>query len=179
MTKETVRVMVQWLKKYKKWMIGCVFVLIVLILALLLSGRKTNPLESSAQNTEAAVTFSCTISISCASILNHMDTLDSAKAALVPSDGVILGTTTVTVTEGESVYDVLRRTCTDAGIPLDASIAPAYGTAYVRGINNIYEFDCGSVSGWKYYINGTYTNYGCSTYILKEGDSIQWDYSCD
>lgn len=133
-----------------------------------------------AETTEnSPVTFTCTISISCASIINHMDSLDPAKAELIPEGGVILGTTSVTVTEGESVYDVLRRTCSNAGIPLDASFTPATGSAYVRGIQNIYEFDCGSLSGWKYSVNGSYSNYGCSAYILKEGDSIQWNYTCD
>lgn len=136
--------------------------------------------DTEAETTEnEPVTFSCTISISCANILNHLDSLDPAKTELVPESGVILGTTTVTVTEGDSVYDVLRRTCSNAGISLDASFTPVTGSAYVRGIQNIYEFDCGSLSGWKYSVNGSYSNYGCSAYILKEGDSIQWNYVCD
>lgn len=139
--------------------------------------------QSSATTTEApstsgteaaqAATFSCTISISCTDVLNHMDQLDPAKAGLIPSNGYFMGTTTMTVTEGETVYDVLRRACTNAGIPLDAN---PYGSAYVRGINNLYEFDCGSISGWKYSVNGVYPNYGCSSYVLQEGDSIQWIY---
>lgn len=124
-------------------------------------------------------TYSCTIRISCATILNHMDSLKPEKAGLIPADGVILATRTVTFTDGETVYDVLRQACRDAGVPLDATYSPAYGTAYVRGINNIYEFDCGNLSGWKYCVNGVYPNYGCSAYVLKEGDVIQWNYTCD
>lgn len=124
-------------------------------------------------------TYSCTIQISCATILNHMDSLKPEKAGLIPADGVILSARTVTFTEGETVYDVLRRACRDAGVPLDAVYSPAYGTAYVKGINNIYEFDCGNLSGWKYCVNGVYPNYGCSAYVLKEGDVIQWNYTCD
>ena len=139
--------------------------------------------QSSAPTTEApatsrteapqAATFSCTISISCTDVLNHMDQLDPAKAGLIPSSGYLMGTTTITVTEGETVYDVLRRACSNAGIPLDAN---PYGSAYVRGINNLYEFDCGSISGWKYSVNGVYPSYGCSSYVLQEGDSIQWTF---
>lgn len=124
-------------------------------------------------------TYSCTIQISCATILNHMDSLKPEKAGLIPADGVILSARTVTFTEGETVYDVLRRACRDAGVPLDAVYSPTYGTAYVKGINNIYEFDCGNLSGWKYCVNGVYPNYGCSAYVLKEGDVIQWNYTCD
>lgn len=135
--------------------------------------------EASATEADQAVTFSCTISITCESILEHMDSMEPAKVELVPESGIILSTTTVTVTEGESAYDVLRKACTNAGIPLDASITPGYGSAYVRGIQNIYEFDCGSLSGWKYRVNGTVPNYGCSAYILQEGDSIQFYYATD
>ena len=135
--------------------------------------------EAVATETAQAVTFSCTISITCESILDHMDSMEPAKAELVPAGGIILSTTTVTVTECESAYDVLRRACTNAGIPLDASGSSGYGSAYVRGIQNIYEFDCGSLSGWKYRVNGTVPNYGCSSYILQEGDSIQFYFTTD
>lgn len=130
------------------------------------------------QDTTEAETVTCTIAISCATILDNMDSLVDAKKDIIPSDGTILATTTVTVEEGQSVYDALRKACQQAGIPLDASGANAYGTTYVKGINNIYEFDCGSLSGWKYCVNGVYPNYGCSSYILKEGDRIVWNYTC-
>ncbi len=130
------------------------------------------------QDTTEAETVTCTIAISCATILDNMDSLVDSKKDIIPSDGTILATTTVTVEEGQSVYDALRKACQQAGIPLDASGANAYGTTYVKGINNIYEFDCGSLSGWKYCVNGVYPNYGCSSYILKEGDRIVWNYTC-
>lgn len=135
--------------------------------------------EAPAAEAAQAVTFSCTISITCEAVLEHMDAMEPAKAELVPAGGSILSATTVMVTEGESVYDVLRRVCTNAGIPLDASITPGYGSAYVRGIQNIYEFDCGSLSGWKYRVNGVVPNYGCSSYILQEGDNIQFYFTTD
>ena len=137
----------------------------------------TEVTEASTTEAPQEVTFSCTLSITCEVLLDQKDSMEPAKAELVPANGVILGTTTVTVTEGESVYDVLRRTCTNAGISLDASVTAVYGTAYIRGIQNIYEFDCGSLSGWKYRVNGTVPNYGCSSYILQEGDNIQIYYT--
>lgn len=125
------------------------------------------------------VTYSCTLQISCASILNYMDILKPEKAGLIPADGIILSARTITFTAGESAYDVLRRACMDAGVPLDAVYTPAYGTAYIKGINNIYEFDCGSLSGWKYCVNGVCPNYGCSAYEMQDGDTVLWNYSCD
>ncbi len=139
----------------------------------------TTVTASEATTAAPTVTHTCTIQIACATVLDHMDTLDSSKVAFVPSNGLILSTTSVTFTEGETVYDVLQRTCQTAGIQMDAYVSTAYKTAYVRGINNLYEFDCGSMSGWKYCVNGTYPNYGCSSYILKEGDVIQWNYTCE
>ena len=146
-------------------------------------GMTEAPVTTTAAASEATtaapiITHTCTIQISCATVLDNLDTLDSSKVAYVPSNGLILGTTSVTFTEGETVYDVLQRTCQSAGIQMDAYVSTAYKTAYVRGINNLYEFDCGPMSGWKYCVNGTYPNYGCSSYILKEGDVIQWNYTC-
>lgn len=134
--------------------------------------------ETTTEATTETATVTCTISISCATILDNMDALNAAKVTLIPADGMILSSAVVTVEEGQSVYDALRKACQQAGIPLDAAGTTAYGTAYVKGINNIYEFDCGNLSGWKYCVNGSYPNYGCSSYVVTDGDVIQWNYSC-
>ena len=123
--------------------------------------------------------LTCTISISCSTILSNMDQCKEPKKEYVPDNGVILSTTTVTFTEGESVFDVLQRVCCDNGIQMDASWSGKYGSAYVEGIANIYEKDVGSTSGWMYKVNGWFPNYGCSAYTLKDGDSIAWCYTCN
>ena len=48
-----------------------------------------------------------------------------------------------------------------------------------QGIHNLYEFDCGELSGWMYNVNGWFPNYGCSRYALQDGDVIRWRYTCD
>ena len=121
----------------------------------------------------------CTISISCATILNNMSNLKSGKEEFVPSDGWILAASEVEFTEGESVHDVLQRVCKDAGIQMESSFTPAYNSAYVEGINNLYEFDCGQLSGWMYNVNGWFPNYGCSKYTVQDGDVINWVYTCN
>lgn len=136
------------------------------------SGGSTGGDTSAAGNT-------CTISISCATILNNMGDLTSGKEEFVPSDGWILPATTVTFTEGESVHDVLQRVCRDNGIHMESSWTPAYNSAYVEGINQLYEFDCGQNSGWMYNVNGWFPNYGCSKYTVKSGDVINWVYTCN
>ena len=120
----------------------------------------------------------CTITIRCDTILNNMDDLDPGKVEFVPSDGTILAPVTVEFDEGETVFDVLNRVCNAAGIQIEYSWTPMYNSYYIEGINNLYEFDCGSESGWMYKVNGWFPNYGCSSYILADGDVIEWHYTC-
>lgn len=119
----------------------------------------------------------CTISIRCDEILNHMDALEEGKDVYVPASGCILSSTQVTFEQGETVFDVLKRACNKNGIALEYSWSPMYNSYYIEGINNLYEFDCGSASGWKYKVNGWFPNYGCSSYTLKDGDTIVWSYT--
>ena len=130
-----------------------------------------------AQITEKTLT--CTISISCATILDHMDWLDANKAELVPEDGWLLEPMQVTFYEGESVFHVLRRTCKQQKLHMEFEETPIYNSAYIEGIGNLYEFDCGDLSGWNYRVNGWFPNYGCSQYQLRDGDVIEWLYTCD
>ena len=138
---------------------------------------KPIPVEPGTSSAGGSAT--CTFSISCATILNNWDDCDESKKPLVPADGVILPTTTVTFTEGESVFDVLQRLCRENGIHMESSWTPMYNSAYVEGINNLYEFDVGSLSGWMYSVNGWFPNYGCSRYALQNGDVVNWVYTCD
>ena len=123
--------------------------------------------------------LTCTFSISCATILDNWDKCDDSKKPLVPADGVILPSTTVTFSEGESVFDVLQRVCRDNKIHMESVWTPMYNSAYVEGIHNLYEFDVGSLSGWMYSVNGWFPNYGCSRYALQNGDVVKWVYTCD
>lgn len=123
--------------------------------------------------------MTCILSVSCATILDNMKDLDKEKIELVPEDGVIFKATEVTFYEGESVFNVLQREMKKNKIHMEFVNTPLYNSAYIEGINNIYEFDCGELSGWMYKVNGWFPNYGCSRYQLKEGDVIEWVYTCD
>ena len=130
---------------------------------------------SSQEETEG---LSCTFSISCKTVLSHMDELGEGMAGYIPADGWILPPERVSFQEGETVFDVLKRVCTQKGIGLEASYTPLYQTAYVEGIGNLYEFDCGSLSGWLYTVDGQVFNYSSSSYVLKDGDVVEWQYTC-
>ena len=70
------------------------------------------PVPVEPQNAEVTDTaYTCTISISCATILDNMDLCADEKTELVPADGWILQPMDVTFHEGESVFDVLLRIC--------------------------------------------------------------------
>ena len=140
---------------------------------------KPLPVEPENQEINKNKTYTCTFSIECSTILNNLSDLDPDKLELVPSDGVILAPVTVTFYEGESVYDVLQRVCKEYNIHLEFSWTPVYNSAYIEGIHNLYEFDCGALSGWMYRVDGWYPNYGCSRYQLADGEVVEWRYTCD
>lgn len=150
--------------------------ILFLLLALLLltgCGAKEEPQETLPAGS------TCTISISCATVLDNMDQLEPEKADLIPEDGQILQPMTVAFDEGESVFDVLLRTAQEQKLHMEYMDSPMYNSAYIEGIANLYEFDCGPLSGWMYNVNGNFPNFGCSKYAVKDGDVIQWVYTCD
>ncbi|MEA4853695.1 MAG: DUF4430 domain-containing protein [Christensenella sp.] len=134
--------------------------------------------QSGSGGVSASDTPKCTIEIRCDTILNNLEDLVEGKNKFVPSNGCILATSSLEFTEGETVFDILKRACTLAGIQLEYSWTPMYNSYYIEGINNLYEFDCGEESGWMYQVNGWFPNYGCSGYTLQDGDVIVWRYTC-
>ena len=109
----------------------------------------------------------------------NVEKLKASKKEFVPSDGWILEPIEVKYETGDTVYDILARVCKEKKIQLDANYTPLYSAYYVKGINQLYEFDCGERSGWTYSVNGYFPNYGCSKYEVSDGDVIEWRYTCD
>ena len=140
---------------------------------------KPVPVEPQEAKIDTSSTLQCTFSIRCDTILNNMEQCEENKKSIVPQNGTILPTQTVTFSSGESVYDVLLRVCKSNGIHMEAEWTPIYNSAYIEGIANLYEFDVGALSGWMYKVNGWFPNYGCSRYSLANGDVVEWVYTCD
>ena len=139
---------------------------------------KPEPVEP--QNVTIGETvYHCAFSISCATILDNMKDLDPEKRELVPEDGWLMEPEIVTFQDGESVFDVFLRICKERKIHMEYENTPVYNTAYIEGIGNLYELDCGELSGWMYKVGGWFPNYGCSRYALKDGDVVEWVYTCD
>ena len=133
------------------------------------------PQDQSITNQE----YTCFLSVRCDTILNNMTWLDPEKIEMVPADGVIFAEREVSFYEGESVFQVLLREMKQNKIHLEYENTPIYNSAYIEGIANLYEFDCGELSGWMYKVNGWFPNYGCSRYQLMPGDRVEWVYTCD
>ena len=121
----------------------------------------------------------CTLYIECTTILDNMSDFNTDKLEVLPEDGIVLEKCRVSFRQGESVYDLMVRELKARKIHMEAAYTPVYDSAYVEGINNLYEFDCGTGSGWTYSVNGSFPNYGCSKYYPKNGDVIEWHYTCD
>lgn len=135
--------------------------------------------EIKPESNQEPVSKYVTISITCHTILNNLDKVSDNKKGIIPSNGVILSQKQVEINDGDTVFDVLLRETRKQRIHMDFVESPVYGSAYIKGINNIYEFDAGELSGWMYSVNGFFPNYGCSIYNLNDGDVIQWMYTCD
>lgn len=139
----------------------------------------TAPLTTTEPPTTEPPTPQCTISVSCVTVLSHMDDLKAGKEAIIPANGWMLGAVNVELQEGDTVFDILQRVTREYGIALEFSISPLYNTAYIEGIGNLYERDCGTGSGWLYAVNGSIPSVGCSDYTVSDGDSIAWLYTCE
>lgn len=135
--------------------------------------------EEGGSTASAGGSGECTIEIECLNILNNMEKLDPAKESLIPADGIILAKTTVAFEEGDSVLDLLKKVTRENKMQMEFEKSPAYDGGYIKGINNIYEYDCGDVSGWEFFVNDWCPNYGCGNYIVSDGDVIVWRYTCD
>ena len=122
--------------------------------------------------------LSCNFRITCAELLGKADALPSEKRELI-GDGEIFPAQTVHFSEGESVFDVLKRVAQREKIHMEFSHTPVYDSNYIEGINNLYEFDCGATSGWIYSVNGEKPNYSSSLYKLSDGDTVEWSYTTE
>lgn len=159
---------------------------VVLLFAVLISGTEFQSVEEyylthiDDITPESQTVF---FSIRCDEIFENYDKLDASlrNSGFVPSDGVILPQTEYVLREGDTVFDILSRVTRYKKIHMEYQGADktAFGSVYVKGINHIYEFSCGALSGWRYKVNGEYPDIGASKYVLSDGDTVEWVYVCD
>ena len=159
---------------------------IALIIAILINGTHIQSVsEYYLTHIEDITPKSQTVSISirCATILQNNDDLTPALRSekYVPKDGVILPKTEYVLRPDDTVFDILDRAVRYNKIQMEFQGADknSFGSVYIQGINYLYEFSCGPLSGWMYRVNGKFPDYGCSKYKLHDGDAIEWIYTCN
>jgi hypothetical protein len=151
-------------------------IILSVLAAFLLTACAYTESETQADATE---NFTVTLSVRADTLLENMHLLNRESHELVPADGVIFYEKEVAAYEGDSVFDVLNREMRNAGIHLVFRQTPIFDSVYIEAINNLFEFDAGALSGWKYRVNGEFPNFGASLYILQPGDVIEWLYTID
>ncbi|MDD4422550.1 MAG: DUF4430 domain-containing protein, partial [Eubacteriales bacterium] len=97
----------------------------------------------------------------------------------IPKNGVILDKKEYVLREGDTVFDILERTVKHNRIQMEYDGGDNAALVYIEGINNIYQYDFGALSGWLYKVNGVFSGDSCSEYVLSNGDYIEWVYSCN
>ena len=113
------------------------------------------------------------MTIRCDTVAGQKDT--------IPEDGVILPETEFDIRQGDTVFTILTEAARTYSIQIDNQGASSgtHGMVYIAGIDYLYEFDFGELSGWVYHVNGVAPNVGCGDYVLQDGDRIAWLYTCD
>lgn len=112
-----------------------------------------------------------TLTIRCDTVAGKSD------SAYIPADGIILETTEFAIAEGDTVFDILTEAARKYDIQLEYNGTETM--AYIVGIEYLYEFAFGDLSGWVYHVNDASPSVGCGEYVLKDGDAVAWLYSCD
>lgn len=147
-------------------------ILLLIVLAVFFISRLN--IESVDEHREISESgdINITVRISCETILDK----EIKDKEHYPEDGVILDFTEYKMSNGETVFDVLKKAVRDNDIQMEYT---GGGKPYVEGINYLYEFDYGKVSGWTYKVNDEFPGVGCGSFKVKDGDRIEFLYTCD
>ncbi len=113
------------------------------------------------------------ISVNCSSVFSHLTDLKAGIKDILPPDGVILAKKKYEIRKGDTLLKFL------ADALKNEKLLYAVNSGYLVSINNLGEKDCGSTSGWIFFLNGKMPSFGASSYLVKENDVIEWLYSCD
>ena len=88
-------------------------------------------------------------------------------------NAIILPSAEYSIASESTVLDILRTATKDKKLQIEIQ------SSYVRAIDNVYEFDYGPTSGWRYYVNGECPSISAAEYYLEDGDQILWLYSAE
>ena len=118
----------------------------------------------------------CYISITCKTAIESGELSDSMLKVL-PEDGVVLNEFELEYEEGATAFDVLAIAVRENKIHMEYTGTKT--VPYIEGVANLYEFDCGPLSGWMYQVNGWFPSFSLGQYKIERGDHIEVVYTCD
>lgn len=76
-----------------------------------------------------------------------------------------------TAEQGATAFDALKAICDANGLSLKYQ-----RKTYIQGIGGLNEKDCGGASGWMFLVDGVKPPTPASSYVLKNGEVVEWVY---
>lgn len=115
---------------------------------------------------------------SCSGVNTETDEIKASISIYVEDeDRFILEEAEITAKEGTTVFDVLKDVTKENKIHMDFEQTAM--SSYVKGIDNLYTFDKGELSGWLFYVNGKSATRGADQTEVNNGDKIEWIFVTD
>lgn len=134
------------------------------------SGPEVNELEAANNNLE-------TPSQEGTQAVGEADRVYQVSLSIIGLEGHVILDTAVIESNEISVFELLKNYCDDMDIPLDYT--GAFEMAYIKGINNLYEFDYGPLSGWMYAVDGVFPTKSVGSYQLDSDKEVVFYYTLD
>ncbi len=148
------------------------FITLLISFALLISLAACTALPASNEK------LTCSLEVVCSDALES-DALSEEKRALLPVDGCIVEKTELSFSPGDTAFYILVTKLQEENIHFEFSETPGANSKYIEAISNLYQFDCGELSGWSYLVNGESPMVSASDYELSDGDEISFVYITD
>lgn len=122
-----------------------------------------------------------TVSIHVKPIFDHEEELKDNKKEYVPDDGMVLTSEMVNFEEGDTIMNVLKKAAKQQNVVIDfeAGAQSSTGSSFIKGINQIYNGDCGAMSGWMYKVNGEWAEVPADQMKAEKQQNIEWVFICD
>lgn len=142
--------------------------LLIVIIAVF-TGCTITSVDDYYNTTEKTGNNKITVTINCDTAVNYDNK--------IRKNGTILENYTVYLEDNSTVFDALKTACKENKIQFEYQGSDS--SVYIEGIDYLYEFDCGELSGWEFSVNDDFKNVGCNNCPIKNGDKVKWLYTCD
>jgi len=151
--------------KFLLTLLAVLAVLGVMLALVLLGGcAPAAPVPEAAPDSAGAVT----ISVECGFA-------SAGGVAGAPDDGVIVAKTVAPISDGDTMWDVLRRVCRESGVVVAKNGSGK--SVFVKSIGGVAPVS--GQSGWMFRINGEFVMASAGNIPMSDGDVVEWVYTMD